>query len=197
MAKILAFAGSTRTESFNKKLIRAAVKMAEAIGAEVTLVDLRDFPMPLYDGDIEEAQGLPPHAQGLKKLMMEHSSFLIACPEYNSSITGVLKNAIDWTSRPPEKTLSAYHRKIIGLMSASPGELGGLRGLVHVRSILGNMGALVLPQQVAVGKAHEAFDDNGHLKNPRHQSSLQEMIQSLITLEEALTNSSYLKSTKA
>src|SRR5919198_2770214 len=97
--KILAFAGSTRTESFNKKLVRVAVAGARAAGAEVTLIDLRDFPMPLYDGDLEAKEGLPANARKVKDLFLAHQGLLLSCPEYNSSITGVLKNTIDWVSR--------------------------------------------------------------------------------------------------
>jgi chromate reductase, NAD(P)H dehydrogenase (quinone) len=150
--KILAFAGSTRADSFNKKLVRVAVEGARQAGAEVTLVDLRDYPMPLYDGDLETEAGMPESAARLKELMKAHDGFLIASPEYNSSITAVLKNTIDWVSRaaPGEEPLAAFDGKAAALMSASPGALGGLRGLVHVRSILGNIGVLVLPDQVAV-----------------------------------------------
>ena len=114
--KILAFAGSTRTESFNKKLVKIAVEGARAAGAEVTLIDLRDFPMPLYDGDLEAASGLPENAKKVKQLMISHHGFLISAPEYNSSITAVLKNTFDWVSRPetddepPLVSLSAGRR---------------------------------------------------------------------------------------
>jgi chromate reductase len=143
-SKILAFAGSTRTGSYNKKLVKLGVEAARKAGAEVTLIDLRDFPMPLYDGDLEERDGLPPNAVKLRKLFMEHQGLLLSCPEYNSSISGVLKNTIDWVSRPDpdkpdEKPLICFSGKIVALLSASPGALGGLRGLVTVRSILGNL----------------------------------------------------------
>src|SRR5579863_248360 len=161
--KILAFAGSTRTESFNKKLVRIAATGATEAGADVTVVDLRDFPMPLYDGDLEQKEGLPPNARKLKDLMLAHQGFLISSPEYNSSVSAVLKNAIDWASRQSEgePSLACFKGKVAGIMSASPGGLGGLRGLVHVRAILGNIGMLVLPDQVAISKAHEAFNADG------------------------------------
>ena len=126
--KILAFAGSTRTESFNKKLIKIAVGGARKAGAEVTLVDLADFPLPLYDGDLEAKEGLPKLAKDFKKLMLEHDGLLISSPEYNSSISGVLKNTIDWVSRPEKGEtvdLPAFRGKIVGLMSASPGDWEG------------------------------------------------------------------------
>jgi len=158
--KILAFSGSTRTGSFNKKLIKIAAAGAKEAGADVTLIDLRDFQMPLYDEDLEKQEGLPSGARKLKDLMLTHQGLLISSPEYNSSISGVLKNTIDWVSRQSEGEipLVCFKDKVAGLMSASPGGLGGLRGLVHVRAILENIGVLVIPNQMAISKAHEAFN---------------------------------------
>ena len=186
--KILAFAGSTRTDSFNKKLIQVAAKGAQAAGAEVTLIDLRDFPMPLYDGDLEEKEGVPPNGRRLKELMKSHQGLLLSCPEYNSSITGVLKNAIDWVSRleTGETPLVCFRGKTAALMSASPGALGGLRGLVHVRSILGNIGVLVIPEQVAVPKADEAFQPAGSLKDPKQQAVVEKLGRSLAEILQKL-----------
>lgn len=163
----MAFAGSTRRESYNKKLIRVAAAGAEKAGAEVTLLDLRNYPLPLYDGDLEVTSGIPENAMQLKRLMLDHQGLLLSCPEYNSSISAVLKNTIDWLSRPVngESGLVCFRGKAVSLISASPGALGGLRGLVHVRSILSNMGCLVLPEQVAVSKAHEAFDEAEQLRD--------------------------------
>ncbi len=170
--KILAFAGSTRAASFNKQLVRVAADGATDAGAEVTLIDLRDFPMPLYDGDLEASEGLPEPVQRLKAMFMEHQGLLIASPEYNGGMSAVLKNTIDWVSRAAEGEggLAAYKDKVAGLMSASPGRLGGLRGLTHVRQILGNIGVLVLPQQHALGGAGEAFDGDGTLKDSAQQA---------------------------
>ncbi|HRH97118.1 MAG TPA: NAD(P)H-dependent oxidoreductase [Prosthecobacter sp.] len=168
--KILALAGSTRTASFNKQLVRFAAEAARAAGAEVTVVDLRDYPLPLFDGDLEDHEGLPENAKKLKALFREHDGLLIASPEYNSSITAVLKNTLDWVSRgetDDEPALVAYRGKAAALLSSSPGALGGLRGLVHLRAILGNIGVIVLPDQAAVPKAHEAFDAGGRLKDER------------------------------
>lgn len=169
--KILAFAGSLRKESVNKKLIRIAAQGAKDAGADVTLIELEDFPMPIYNGDVEDAEGLPKEAQRLKKLMMEHQGFLISAPEYNSSISAALKNAIDWVSRPVpnEEFLIAFKDKIIALMSASPSFMGGLRGLVTVRSIFGNIGSLVLADQLCIPNAYDAFDEHGHLKDPKKE----------------------------
>jgi len=173
--RILAFAGSTRTESFNKRLIRIAVAGAQAAGAEVTLIDLRDYPLPLFDGDLEAHDGLPANGRKLKDLFLAHHGLLMSCPEYNSSITGVWKNTIDWVSRPVpgEAPLACFDGKVAALMSASPGALGGLRGLVHVRAILGNIKVLVLPDQVAVPKASEAFNPDGSLKDSKQHAAVE------------------------
>ncbi len=178
---ILAFAGSTRVDSFNKKLVGIGVAGARAVGAEVTLFDLRDVPMPLYDGDLEAREGIPPNAQKFKALMLAHQGLLISAPEYNSGMTGVLKNAIDWASRsaPDEAPLACFVGKVAALMSASPGALGGLRGLVHVRSILNNIHVLVLPDQVAVPRAHEAFNPDGTLKDAKQQASIEQLGRNL------------------
>lgn len=166
-AKIIAMTGSLRADSWNTKLARIAADAARSAGADVTFVELRDFPMPLYNQEIEDSTGMPEHAQRLKDLFKANQGVLISAPEYNSSITGALKNAIDWISRPApnESPLAAFDGKIAGLMSASPGALGGLRGLVTVRSILSNIKVLVLPDQFALTQAHEAFDADGTLTN--------------------------------
>lgn len=181
--KILAFAGSTRAESFNKKLVRIAANAAKAAGAVVTTIDLRDFPMPLYDGDLESSSGVPETANKLKELMVAQDGFLIASPEYNSSITAVLKNTIDWVSRPApgEPPLVAFTGKVATLMSASPGALGGLRGLVHLRAILGNIGVIVLPDQMAISKANDAMNADGSLKDAKQQSTIEGLGHKLAT----------------
>ncbi|HXX93074.1 MAG TPA: NAD(P)H-dependent oxidoreductase [Planctomycetota bacterium] len=174
--RILAFAGSTRTDSWNKKLIRIAAGGARAAGLEVTLIDLRDYPMPLFDGDLE-AQGLPERASAFKRLMLDHAGLLISSPEYNSSVSGVLKNALDWASRKEagEAPLAAFAGKVAGLVSASPGQFGGMRGLAHLRAILGNIHVLVLPDQVAVPRAPEAFTPEGALKDAKLQASVEKV----------------------
>jgi chromate reductase len=184
MTRILALAGSLRKDSFNKKLIRIAARAAEEAGGAVTLIDLRDYPLPIFDQDLEAEKGMPEHAATLKKLMIEQDGFLIASPEYNSSITGFLKNTIDWVSRPApnEPSLVAYQGKLAALMAASPGQLGGLRGLVHLRAILGNIGVLVLAEQVAVPQAMQAFHDDGSLKDAKQQSNVQNLGRKLVEL---------------
>ncbi len=182
--RILAFAGSTRTESWNKKLIRIGADAAHQAGALVTLVDLRDYPLPLYDGDLEAKEGLPENAKKLKALFLGHPGLLVSSPEYNSSVPGVLKNAIDWVSRsaPGEAPLACYAGKVAGLLSASPGALGGLRGLVHFRALLGNIKVLVIPEQFSLPKANEAFNPDGSLKDPKHQASVEGVARALVGL---------------
>ncbi|MBD1863078.1 MULTISPECIES: NADPH-dependent FMN reductase [Trichocoleus] len=175
--RILAFAGSTRTNSYNKTLVKIAGTGARAAGAEVTFLDLRDLPMPLYDEDLEAAEGIPANALKFKEIMVAHQGLLIASPEYNSSISGVLKNAIDWASRstPGEPFLAAFTDKVAAIMSTSPGGLGGLRGLVHVRSILSSIQVLVIPDQIAIAKAHEAFNPDGSLKDSAQQTTVENL----------------------
>jgi NAD(P)H-dependent FMN reductase len=172
---ILAFAGSTRRESFNRTLIKIAASGAELAGAAVTRIELADYPLPLYNQDLETEQGFPAEAMALKKLFLSHDGLLMACPEYNSSITPLWKNTIDWVSRPApgEGPLAAFKGKAATIMSASPGRLGGLRGLVHVRSILGNIGVVVLPDQIAVAEAHGAFTEDGQHHDGKMHASIE------------------------
>jgi len=175
--KILGFAGSTRTDSYNKKLVKVALEGARKAGAEVKFADLRDYAMPLYDGDLEEREGLPVNARKLQDLMIAHDGLLIASPEYNSTFSGVLKNAIDWVSRPsPEQApLAAFSGKVAIIMSTSPGALGGLRGLVGLRSLLSNIRVIVLPDQIALPKAIEAFNPDGTIKDPQQAASIEQL----------------------
>jgi chromate reductase, NAD(P)H dehydrogenase (quinone) len=176
--KILAFAGSLRRDSYNKKLVKIAMQGAEASGADVTYIDLADYPLPVYNQDDEESSGLPENAMKLKKLLWEHDGFLISIPEYNSSISGALKNMIDWVSRKASKEeiyLSCFIGKVVMLMSASPGALGGMRCLVHVRSILGSMNALVLPQQKSIAQAANAFNEDGTLKDAQQTKEVEHL----------------------
>ena len=182
MIKILVFAGSTRTGSFNKKLAKVAAAAVEEAGASVTFVDLRDFEMPLYDGDLEKEKGLPENALKLQKMFVDHHALLIASPEYNNSITGVLKNTLDWVSRPSENVgnVAAFENKVAAIISASPGALGGLRGLVTLRSMLGNMKTIVIPESLSVSKANEAFDDNGRLKDEKQNDTIKKIARRLV-----------------
>jgi chromate reductase, NAD(P)H dehydrogenase (quinone) len=186
--KILTFAGSLRAGSYNKKLAKLAARHAEDAGASVTYLDLRDLDLPMYDGDLEEKAGLPAGAKKLKELMKSHDGFLIASPEYNSSVSAALKNAIDWASRPADdkKPLEAFAGKVAGLMSASPGALGGLRGLFQLRFILSNIQVLVIPDQHAISQANEAFDDDGTLKDEKHAQKIQNIAKKTVELIAAM-----------
>lgn len=187
-AKILAFAGSARAGSWNKKLLAVAVAAAKDAGAQVTLLDLADYPLPIMDEDLQAEEGVPANATAIKEMMFAHDGFLVACPEYNSSITPLLKNVIDWASRKEgdEKPLQAFSGKTVGLVAASPGALGGMRGLVTVRSILGNLGMLVLPEQFALVKANEAFADDGALKDEKQAAAVAKVANRLVAVTSAL-----------
>lgn len=184
MIKILAFAGSTRADSYNKKILSLAVYGARDAGAEVTVIDLKDFNLPLYDGDLEASEGLPSNAKKLKKIFTEHHGLLLALPEYNSSMSGVFKNAIDWVSRQEqnEAPLHCFTGKIAALMSASIGGFGGVRGLAHARSMLENINTLVIPDQVTVSNSQTAFDEYGNLKNEITIKSLTKLGANLVNL---------------
>ncbi len=171
--RLLAFAGSARAASLNKRLVPILAAGAGAAGADVTQIDLRDFELPLYDTDLEQ-RGLPENVHKLKQLLKAHHGLLLACPEYNGSLTPLLKNTLDWVSRPApgEKPLECYEGKVAGLAAASPGALGGLRGLIHVRMILTTLKLLVVPDQAAIGHAHKAFDERGELADEKQRASV-------------------------
>lgn len=193
MANFLMFAGSARKTSTNKQLAAFAAGTAKAEGEDVTLIDLKDFEMPLYDGDLEQDQGLPENAKRLKHLFVEHDGIFIASPEYNSSIPPLLKNALDWISRPhteDEPPLWAYKGKVMALGSVAPGALGGLRGLVPLRMMLGNIGVTVVPNQIAISNGFNAFDDAGALKEKQQSQMLKATIKQLILTTDAMTGTS-------
>ena len=185
---LLAFAGSVRRDSFNARLARFAAREAEAAGARAVLLDLARYELPLYNGDLEAEAGLPPAAEALKALFLEHDGFLIASPEYNGSISPLLKNAIDWVSRPVagQPPLVWFSGKTAGLMAASPGPLGGLRGLVHLRQILSNIGVLAVPAQHAVARAGEAFDADGGLAEEPHGAAVRRVVRETVRLAARL-----------
>ncbi len=175
MPKLLAFSGSSRRESFNTRLVAIAADGAMAAGAEVTRINLGDYPMPLMNEDLEAAAGMPGPARDFKQLLIAHDGFLIASPEYNSAFSPLLKNALDWASRresAEETPLLAFRGKVATLMAASPGALGGLRGLVFLRMLLGNLGVIVLPDQLAVRDAATAFTTDGALADERQQQAV-------------------------
>ncbi|MEM7209906.1 MAG: NAD(P)H-dependent oxidoreductase [Pseudomonadota bacterium] len=189
MAKLLAFAGSARKDSINKKLITVAAQGATDAGAEVTLIDLADYPMPLFDQDLESAEGLPPKARELKQLMIEHDGFMIASPEYNSAFSPLLKNALDWISRAEsneEPPLAAFRGKTAALMATAPGALGGIRGLVFLRMLLGNIGVHVIPQQHAVPNGFTVFAEDGSMTDEKHKQAVQNLAKSLTEFSDKL-----------
>ena len=187
--KLLAFAGSTRTGSHNQALLDLAVAEARALGAEVTAIRLKDFALPIYDGDLEQS-AFPAAARELKGLFQTHDGFLIATPEYNGSVSGVLKNAIDWVSRPTDgeglTALSGFRGKVAGLMAASISPFGGLRGITHMRQILGTIQTLVATEQVLVPFAHGAFEEGGALKEQLPAQLLGGLAARVIDLAERL-----------
>ena len=189
MPKILAFSGSTRRDSWNRKLIQAAVDATRAAGGDVTLIDLADYPLPIYNGDLEDKDGLPDNALRLKALFKEHDALLISSPEYNSSVPPLLKNTIDWVTREwqGESGLVPYQNKVAAIMSASPGSLGGMRMLPHLRQILNALGVLVLPGQFSLSHADTAFDaENGALQSPERLHALVlELVNTLAALAPA------------
>jgi chromate reductase len=190
MPKLLMFAGSARTASTNKQLAALAASTAQKADIDVTLLDLKDFEMPIYDGDLEGDAGLPENAKRLKKLFVEHDGIFIASPEYNSSFSPLLKNALDWISRPHtenEPSLWAYTGKVAALGSVAPGALGGLRGLVPLRMMLGNIGVTVVPNQVAISNGFSAFDDAGALKSEQQSQILKATLDQLILTTRAMT----------
>lgn len=188
--KVLAFAGSLRKGSYNKQLVRVAAGFARDAGAEVTEIDLAAHPLPIFDEDLESRDGVPASVMELKKLFRAHDALLIASPEYNSSLPAVLKNLIDWLSRPvaDEPPLACFKNKVATLLAASPGALGGLRGLVHLRAILGNIGVIVLPDQLAVGKADQAFAADGSLANPKQADLVKSAVAELVRVATAASS---------
>ncbi len=163
--KILGWAGSARKDSFNKKLVQIALRGANRAGADVRYVDLRDFPLPIYDGDHESSDGLPENVTKLRAHFEASHGFLLASPEYNGFLSPILKNTLDWLTRSAQAQpdLSAFQGKVCAVMAASPGPLGGLRGLRSVRELLTNLGVTILPNQVTIRAAFKAFDSAGEL----------------------------------
>jgi NAD(P)H-dependent FMN reductase len=171
-------------------LIDEAIGLMTTTGARVTKVDLADYPLPLYDGDLEADQGLPENAKILKSHMIAHDGFLIAAPEYNGAITAVLKNVIDWVSRPQpdEPSLVAYRGKTAALLAASPGVIGGLRGLTIMRMILTNLGMVVIPEQQTIPRANGAFDASGRLKESADRDAVRIVTDRLVQVTTQLIN---------
>ena len=172
-AKILAFAGSVRKESWNRKVLDVAVLGARDAGAEVTLVSLADYPMPIYDADWHEANGVPQNMLKLREQMMQANGLLIASPEYNASITPLLKNTIDWLSQSVDGASGSapYLNKTGALLGASGGAFGTIRALPHVSTILSNLGVLMLPV-LAIPGVHKLFDEAGNMTDERARGQI-------------------------
>jgi chromate reductase len=166
-ARILVFGGSIRTGSFSAQLAALAAKELAILDAEVSLISLADYPLPIYDGDLEAKKGVPDNAKKLRATMNEHSGIYIATPEYNASVPPLLKNTIDWVSRSGAGGEDPYRRCIFALGSTSNGRFGGYRALMALRAVLElGLQALVLPNQVALSHVANAFDEAGNLKDP-------------------------------
>ncbi|MGC8536604.1 MAG: NADPH-dependent FMN reductase [Rhizomicrobium sp.] len=189
---LVAFSGSLRRGSYNRLLVEQAARGAENAGATVRRITLGDFKLPLYDADAEGELGMPEGARALRELCSDSAGYLIAAPEYNGSLSAALKNALDWLSRPLPNSnetalsLTAFRNKVAGILSASPGNWGGVRGLAHVRQILSGMGVLVTAEQLAVPRANEAFDDVGRLVNPANQTLAESIGARTVMLARAL-----------
>jgi chromate reductase len=182
--KILVFAGSIRTASFNARLAALAVKELASLNADVTRISLVDYPLPIFHGDIEAEQGTPANALKLKRMFGIHHGVFIASPEYNASITPLLKNTLDWVSRvrePAEPPLAAYRNRVFAIGAASNGTYGGYRSLIALRHVLElGCGALVLPEQIAVTGAATAFDPMDNLREERNASQLRCVLEQLL-----------------
>lgn len=183
--KTLIFAGSTRQHSFNRQLAAQAAAVARAAGAEVTHLELSTLDIPLYNADLE-AQGTPPDVIRLKQLMFDHPAWIICSPEYNGSYTALLKNTIDWASSPVKgdpdwgNGFKPFEGKVVGLLSASPGGLGGLRSLSHLNPLLLNLQCWVAPKQFALSGAAQAFDEQGQLKNEAHRQGVHAVVEQVL-----------------
>ena len=181
--KILVFAGSIRTGSYNARLAGLTAKELALLGADVTRISLEDYPMPIYDGDAEAQSGQPANARSLKQMLAAHQGVFIASPEYNASITPLLKNTIDWISRVRERgepPLAVFKDRAFALGGASDSAYGAMRSLMALRQVLElGCGALVIPEQITVFRASEAFDDNDNLKDERAAALLKRVAQRL------------------
>jgi chromate reductase, NAD(P)H dehydrogenase (quinone) len=192
MTQLLIFAGSTRAQSFNRRLSHEAARIAREQGASVTHLELGSLDIPLYNADLE-ARGTPADVIKLKTLMYAHAGWVICSPEYNGGMTALLKNTLDWASSPVRgdpvwsEGLRSYRGKVVGLLSASPGALGGLRSLMQAGPLLRGMGCWVAPTQFALGQAKEAFDDTGHLLNPAHAQRVGEVVAQVLFAAQRLS----------
>ncbi len=181
--RILAFSGSSRVGSLNLRLLTEAAAACRAAGSEVTALRLTDFPLPIYDGDLEDAHGVPENAQRLAALITEYPALLIATPEYNATFPPALANAITWATRVGHNPFSG---KVAALLGASPGVFGGLRAVAALRAVLTHLGVHVIPQQVLLPAADQAFDAAGQLIQERTRTSLRGLAEALVTTTSRL-----------
>ena len=179
---ILAFAGALRAGSFNRKLLAVAVESLRG-KADIDRLDLREVAMPLYDGDLETRDGLPEGARRFKGRIAAADALLVCTPEYNHSIPGTLKNAIDWASRPPD---NPFRGKVVLLMGASPGQFGAVRGVLAVRQVLTALNAFVLPSTVQIARADQAFDESGRLKDPKSAAQVEKTCAEMLRVTALL-----------
>jgi NAD(P)H-dependent FMN reductase len=188
-SKILAFAGSARSGSFNKQFVQAAAALAEQLGGSVTFIDLADFPAPVLNVDDQSASGIPEKMRKFKDLLKAHDALIISSPENNGSLSALLKNTLDWCSRKEENESPGvcFAGKPTLLLAASPGALGGLRGLNSVRTVMTDLKALVLPEQMALSRAGSAFADDGSLLDKGNAERLQAMIERLLDVTRKLS----------
>ena len=177
--RILAFSGSARRESLNRKLLAIAVQMTREAGGDVTLLDLNDYVLPLYHGDLEDAEGLPANAKNLIELITQHDALLIASPEYNSMSTPLLKNTLDWCTRDDD---NPFVGKVAAVVSASPGALGGIRSQQLAQQLLLKLGCHVVPLQTMLPHADKAFDQAGLLTDARAQKSVRTLATALVDI---------------
>ena len=183
--KILAFAGSLREHSYSKRIVKTAMNGAIEAGADVIYIDLRDYPMPIYNEDDHKNDGFSPNALEFQKLLAAHNGFLIASPEYNGSLSGALKNAIDWASRQSDeyKMGEVFKGKVAAIMTESPGTFGGIRCLGHLRGVLSILLVNVLPSEIAVGGVHERFDGSGaEMTDEKMKKILEDLGASLVDI---------------
>ena len=182
---LLVFAGSTRQQSFNRRLARATAAIARDAGAQVTLLELSDFDIPFYNADLE-AQGTPADVIRLKEILWRHPAWIICSPEYNASYTALLKNTIDWASSPAKSHpdwqdgLKSFRGKVVGMLSASPGALGGLRAQSHLAPLLVNLECWLAPKAFALGSAGSAFDDTGALVQQAHRDRVRAVVDQVL-----------------
>lgn len=182
---LLIFAGSARKDSWNRKLAAAAAEMAKAEGADVTVLELGELNLPLYDGDLEAA-GVPENVIRLKQIFKDHPAWIVCTPEYNGSFTPLLKNAIDWASRPLQGEhadlagAKPFENTVVGLLSTAPGPVGGMQSLAPVATLLRKLMCWVAPRQFALGKAAEAFDPDGRIATDANRQQVRAVIEQVL-----------------